>query len=393
MSEIDYGTYLGDSFDPNSGDFDAEKANQSAKDNKDSVNILLVGATGVGKSSLVNALFGDKVVASGVGKPITQHLQKIEIKEKGLVLWDTKGIEAKDYQNTVSQIDDELDDSFKKIEHIKDIPHVAWLCVDASSARVEDRELELIQMLNKYNIPTVVVFTKDMGQDSDEFINVAIKEINLKHGRIVLNRFVRVNSVVRKFSEQFELPVSGMDNLLDVTLDTISEGHKNAAEALKKAQCIRNGMRLDAMISGARKKVHIASAASATAGASPIPGSDAPIIAAIQSKLIYEINSEFALDIEVSKSTAVITSILGMTALAQLGKTIVANVIKIIPGAGTVTGCAISASTAFAITEAIGHAYVLVLEHYFDKDKGCVVLPDNTNDILNVFKMFFKKPF
>ena len=40
----------------------------------------------------------------------------------------------------------------------------------------------------------------------------------------------------------------------------------------------------------------VAAAAAGTAGASPIPGSDAPIIAAIQSTLIYTINSEFELD-------------------------------------------------------------------------------------------------
>ena len=39
----------------------------------------------------------------------------------------------------------------------------------------------------------------------------------------------------------------------------------------------------------AKKAVHFAAAAAATAGASPIPFSDAPIIAAIQTKMILSI--------------------------------------------------------------------------------------------------------
>ncbi|GAA8876534.1 hypothetical protein HpRW186_05620 [Helicobacter pylori] len=58
------------------------------------------GATGVGKRSLINGFFGQEVAKAGVGKSLTQHLEKYVDGEKGLILWDTKGIEAGDYQNT-----------------------------------------------------------------------------------------------------------------------------------------------------------------------------------------------------------------------------------------------------------------------------------------------------
>ncbi len=41
------------------------------------MNILLMGATGVGKSSLINGLFGEEVAKVGVGKSLTQHLEKV----------------------------------------------------------------------------------------------------------------------------------------------------------------------------------------------------------------------------------------------------------------------------------------------------------------------------
>jgi predicted GTPase len=36
-------------------------------------NVLLTGITGAGKSSLINAVFGKQLAATGTGVPITQH--------------------------------------------------------------------------------------------------------------------------------------------------------------------------------------------------------------------------------------------------------------------------------------------------------------------------------
>ncbi|MBJ5941849.1 hypothetical protein JGK64_22280, partial [Salmonella enterica subsp. enterica serovar London] len=62
-----YEDFLGDSYDYNSQTFDADKAKQEAEEKKERFNIILFGATGVGKSPLVNALFGEAIVKTGVG--------------------------------------------------------------------------------------------------------------------------------------------------------------------------------------------------------------------------------------------------------------------------------------------------------------------------------------
>ena len=143
------------------------------------------------------------------------------------------------------------------------------------------------------------------------------------------------------------------------------------------------------MKESARIVVHTASAAAGVIGASPIPGSDAPLIAATQSAMIYKINAEFELDSETSNATAVVTGILGITAIAQIGKTVVSNLIKFIPGVGSFVGGTISATTAIAITEAVGHAYIQVLDSYFNRETGHVELPRNVTTILNKFKDYF----
>ncbi len=133
--------FLGDAFtlDGKEGELNMEKMREVIKKEKPIMNILLMGATGVGKSSLINALFGQEVAKAGIGKPVTQHLEKYVDEEKGLILWDTKGIEAEDYQNTMESLKKEMEDSFKTLDEKKAID-VAYLCVKETSSRVEERE-------------------------------------------------------------------------------------------------------------------------------------------------------------------------------------------------------------------------------------------------------------
>lgn len=383
-----YEDFLGNSYDYSSQTFDAEKAKQEAEEKKEKFNIILFGATGVGKSSLVNAVFGEEIVKSGVGKPITQHLEKIKVPKKGLVLWDTKGIEAKNYEETINQLKKEIKSSFDSFSHIDDVPHLGWMCIDASGARVEPRDIELIGILKEYQIPIVIVFTKTLEDDTDEFIDEAINEIDNHHGSYVSGNFVKVNSKERKIGK-FVVPVSGLDVLVDISYKCLPDAKKGAKQALKKAQMVKMGERLEAMKNGARNIVHGASVAAGAVGASPIPGSDAPLIAAVQSGMIYKINSEFELDISTSTSTSVVAGILGVTAVAQIGKAVVSNALKFIPGVGTLVGGAISAATAVALTQAVGHAYIQVMTYYYNKETGIVELPESATSILSVFKENF----
>lgn len=389
---MQYNEYLDGSFNSETGEFDSEKAKKNVFDRKEKINILLMGASGVGKSELINAFFGIRKTKSGDGKPQTQKLEKHEYKEKGLILWDTKGIEAVDYKATLSDLRNALEDAKKDAVNSRSLdglPHVAWLCIKETSKRIEDREIELIKLVSQYNIPVVVVFTQTQYQSGDEFVAEAknIFSSNLCDS-IIKNRYVRVNSISYQMGP-YTFDISGLDELLDLTEKTFPEGSKNAKNAFEKAQSVNAEKKLAAILDSCSTKIHIAAAAAGTAGASPIPGSDAPIIAAIQATLIYTINSEFELDDELKNSAAIATGILGVTALAQVGKTVVSNLLKFIPIAGTLIGGAVSATTAVALTEALGHAYVKTLSSFYDKKELKVILPANTKMIIDTFIEMF----
>ncbi|MGL2717342.1 GTP-binding protein [Helicobacter pylori] len=133
--------FLGDSFtlDGKEGGLNMSKMLEFIKKEKSKMNVLLMGATGVGKSSLINALFGKEITKTEIGEPVTQHLEKYIDEQKGLILWDTQGIEDKDYHDTMQSIKKEMEDSFKTLSE-KEAIDVAYLCILESYPRIEKRE-------------------------------------------------------------------------------------------------------------------------------------------------------------------------------------------------------------------------------------------------------------
>ncbi len=110
-----------------------------------------------------------------------------------------------------------------------------------------------------------------------------------------------------------------------------------------------------------KKKAHkevVAAAAVATAvGASPIPFSDAAMLVPIQTLMLKEISAIFGVALP-EKSLA---GMVGTAITTNLGRSIVSNILKFVPGLGTVAGGLISAGTAGILTMALGETYIAVL--------------------------------
>lgn len=101
--------------------------------------------------------------------------------------------------------------------------------------------------------------------------------------------------------------------------------------------------------------------ASTTAtGAVPIPFADAPLLIGQQVAMMIAINSVFGFDIARDTLTSLATAAIGVGGATVIGKTVASNLLKLIPGAGSIAGGAISAGTAGVITLALGKAYIEV---------------------------------
>lgn len=114
------------------------------------------------------------------------------------------------------------------------------------------------------------------------------------------------------------------------------------------------------MIEKADNAVMAAVATTTATGAIPIPFADAPLLIAEQVSMMVAINAIFKINVEKDALKSLVMAALGVGGATIVGKTIATNLIKLIPGAGTIMGGAASAGTAGVITLALGKAYIQV---------------------------------
>ncbi|RVY47624.1 hypothetical protein [Helicobacter pylori] len=182
--------------------------------------------------------------------------------------------------------------------------------------------------------------------------------------------YVRVNSVAFSF-RGIEVPIEGLEELVAETEKCLSDAKENKKKHFLSIQKANIQARKQAMIDESKTIIHVASGAAGAAGLIPIPFSDALAIAPIQAGMIYKMNDAFGMDLDESVGASLVAGLLGVTAVAQVGRTLANGFLKSIPGVGSVAGSA----TAVIITEGIGFAYLKVLEKCFNDETGEVKLP------------------
>ena len=122
-------------------------------------NLAIFGKTGVGKSTLINAIFGEEVARTGIGEPVTRgsHLYLDKIGHLGIV--DTQGLEVgKDNKQILSELD-------KAMSQMRQLPlseqiHVAWYCIRGMDRRFEEAEADFVRRLDEMGLPVILVLTQ-----------------------------------------------------------------------------------------------------------------------------------------------------------------------------------------------------------------------------------------
>nr|WP_241870504.1 hypothetical protein [Helicobacter pylori] len=168
-----------------------------------------------------------------------------------------------------------------------------------------------------------------------------------------------------------KVPVEGLEELVDETKKCLIDARKNKQNRFLLIQKANIQARKQAMIDESKTIIHISSGVAGSVGLIPIPFSDALATAPIQAGMIYKMNDAFGMDLDKSVGASLVAGLLSVTAVAQVGRTLVNGFLKSIPVVRSVVGSA----TAVIITEGIGFAYLKVLEKCFNDETGEVKLP------------------
>lgn len=185
----------------------------------------------------------------------------------------------------------------------------------------------------------------------------------------LLNENLDIIQVIPVLAEDYEIEdlgtakAYGLDVLIKVMSEALPEELMDTLQHVQIA-CLEEKKRR------AQAAVATAAVAAAGEGAAPIPFSDCALLIPTQVGMIASITVIFGFDVNKSIITALLSSTIGAGGATVLGKTVVTNLIKLIPGAGTVVGGAISAGTAGVITTALGTAYIGIMELVFKGEMG-----------------------
>lgn len=215
------------------------KVDSLEREDLPNANIMVAGITGVGKSTLLNAVFGSEVAATGKGRPVTEQIDEYQSTDIPIHIWDTVGLEL-DSEKTKKSINAIRKTIAKKAESKDqfDRIHAIWYCINSSSHRYQGAELDFIKNLYSIGVPFIIVLTQCTAEpDEINAFEEQIREINTSMGMSDIE-------VVQVCAQDFKMrgvtiEAFGLDVLVDTTLKRLPDFIKGgfvAAQRVSKAQ-------------------------------------------------------------------------------------------------------------------------------------------------------------
>lgn len=361
--------------------------------------IFLIGRTGVGKSSLINALCGAYVAKVSDTVSCTEQAQIYECKERDRVLMqilDTRGIAESESLNAKISAEEMLINQINEFS-----PDVAIMMLNCTHRDDVNSDVEFLKKvskkyadINKLRLPIVVVVNKcdEMAparyKDPLQYPANKISKINevvqyykgiiVKNG-LKIDNIVAVSSLIDwQTSYGNEIDVENIDCLPQYDIDNLKiafDGRygieklldilENAILDFEAQMGLKMASRLSEVVNRiARQLTNIFAGISATvAGVALVPVSDIYVLLFLQSCLVVLIASLSGRDISIDTAKEFIFSLSGVTGVGYACRLTAQQISKLLNGVMPGVGSAISSGIAAMGTSAMGKA---AIAYYID---------------------------
>ncbi|RME46578.1 MAG: GTP-binding protein [Deltaproteobacteria bacterium] len=284
--------------------------------------IALVGLTNAGKSSLFNAIFGEKIAPVSAKAGFTREARTES--RFGVLFTDTPGLQG-------AGEDEETILSFVFSSDLVVLVLNAAVGVTDFDILIHDRAAAPGRKADR-PIPLIVAINKADQVDAEELaaVEASVRE-RLPHGAAV--------TVSAKTGMNIEALIHLIHSRLPKPGQLWFAVHQRS-EALKRTE--------------ARRQLWLSAGSAAAAALIPLPVADIFLITPIQIYLVLKIGTIYGYEISYDRAGELVATIGGSLTLQGVGR----QIVKFVPGLGSVVGAAV----AFAGTAALGETAILYFE-------------------------------
>ncbi|MGH3914846.1 MAG: YcjF family protein [Pseudonocardiaceae bacterium] len=305
---------------------------------KAQLNVMLAGRVGVGKSTLVNAIFGEQIAETGVGPSITQTIQRYSRPETPIAVYDTPGIElgveaellAKTY---LTEIRAQIGEDDTRI-------HFCLYCVRARDERFEAVEAEVVKALAK-DVLVALVLTQCPTSEDPRASNFAqyLNSLSLP----VLDEKCFMTLAQEDKVAGVKLAPFGLAELVSSIYHQLPDAQRHTLASYQRVS-------LELKVAEARRHVNFSMGTAALIAATPIPLIDSIPLSALQIGMLGQITTIMGFK---ANPRAVATAFAAVLGVASAART-TASFFKIFPGIGRTINATIASTT----TKALGEAFI-----------------------------------
>ena len=314
-------------------------------------NVLVLGDSGVGKSTLINAVLGEKKTIVGYGtKGTTDHLAIFTSNEINFRMIDSVGFEPDLFKRmrAIKAVKDWSKKAAKAGDGNTDI-NVVWFCVDGTARKLFPQQIDsLARAVSVFrSAPIIVVITKSYSKpDREANVEMVRRAFSGKLGRkLNFKGVIPVVAEMYQLDETAFAPVDGITDLIQLTNEVMPEGLASAKKDIDQYKLDRTNVFAHSLIG--------ASAASGVVvGAIPIPGAitDATILSGIELAMVSRLAKLYGIR-KSNKSMALLQKIVELGTVSAVARAACGAVLKVIPVAGWIANAAVAGSFIMAIGE------------------------------------------